>query len=271
MMIRVFDEQGIEVDLKPLGLNGLRLIIPSLGRRTTSEVINGRAGVIEFDEGYDSRDLIAEMYFESFDGLDYVLLRDQLYKLFDTKKMFYIMDSRQSGKRWSVRTKEQWTPERLNGITGRFTINLICADGFAESIGTTQDPMIFDSDLWQFGQGWTLEDVAYTHSTSSFRIFNAGDVPINPCEHPLVISFKGASSNLLIRNLTTGDVWSYNGSTIATDEIKLDGIKSLKNDVSIFGQTNFKLLTIETGWNDFVIEGASSPFTIDFDFRFYYL
>jgi hypothetical protein len=88
---------------------------------------------------------------------------------------------------------------------------------------------------------------------------------------PLKITFTGASTNLTITNTTTGDIWQYTGTTQAGDTITLDGVRSLKNGVSVFGNTNRKLITIAPGWNNFTITGASGSFTISFDFRFYYV
>jgi Phage tail protein len=155
---------------------------------------------------------------------------------------------------------------------GRFDVEFTTLSPFAESIGTTLDPFTFDAELWQIGQGLTAEDgIVYTHSTSSFRIYNAGDVTIDPRVLPLKITFTGASTNLKITNTTTGDMWQYTGTTQAGDTITLDGVRSLKNGVSIFSATNRKLITIASGWNDFTITGASGSFTISFDFRFYYI
>jgi hypothetical protein len=61
----------------------------------------------------------------------------------------------------------------------------------------------------------------------------------------------------------------YTGITGVNDTITLDGIRSLINGVSVFRQTNKKVLSIAPGWNDFEITGASE-FLISFDFRFYY-
>src|SRR5699024_1306520 len=72
----------------------------------------------------------------------------------------------------------------------------------------------------------------------------------------LKITYKGNSENLRIRNLTTGDEWAYNGTTNTSDVIVLEGIRSTKNGLSIFRQTNKRLLTLAPGWNEFEIVGA---------------
>ena len=57
-------------------------------------------------------------------------------------------------------------------------------------------------------------------------------------------------------NKTTGDVWQYMGTSNLNDEIVLEGIRSTKNGLSIFRDTNKRLITIAPGWNEFEIKGA---------------
>lgn len=111
----------------------------------------------------------------------------------------------------------------------------------------------------------------YEFTTSTFSIYNAGDTTIDPRYYPLLITFVGSSTNLSIKNETTSETWSYTGTTISTDTIKLDGVKSFKGSTSIFANANRKLITLKPGWNDFTITGATGSFTITFDFKFYYL
>ena len=181
------------------------------------------------------------------------------------------MDSEQPDKRWKVQSTGEFSPDRI-GDNGEFNIGFISFSPFAESIGTTMDPLTTDNKLWQFGQGLTSDDVSYTHSTSSFSIYNAGDETINPrrIHTPLIIEIVGESTNLAIKNKTTGDEWNYTGTTFGTDSIKLNGVRSTKNGLSIFRDTNKKLITIAPGWNEFEVTGATS-FTISFDFRYYYI
>ncbi|MFP7447167.1 phage tail family protein, partial [Bacillus infantis] len=119
----------------------------------------------------------------------------------------------------------------------------------------------------------TDEPIQYLFQQSAFSIWNDGDEPVDPRERwaYLQVLFQGASENLTIKNLTTGDEWSYTGTTAAGDIIELNGIRSLKNGSSIFGQTNRKLLTLAPGMNQFEVSGTTGPFQISFDFRFYYI
>lgn len=112
----------------------------------------------------------------------------------------------------------------------------------------------------------------YEYSTNSFSIFNAGDVVIDPRERgDMEITFTGASTNLTISNLTTGDTWVYTGTTDVDDVIRITGIRATKNSLSIFRDTNRALITLARGWNQFSIIGATGALNIKFNFRFLYL
>lgn len=235
----------------------------------------GRHGELDLSSGsFDAQDNIkSRIFFRSRDIYDFYLFRDEIFHLFSSQEAFYITTNREPGKRWKVRVEARYEIEpKGNGSYGVFDIVFKSASPFCESIGTTLDPFTFDSNLWQIGQNIPAEDLIYKHSTTYFRIFNASVVTIDPRSMPLKIKYTGVSNNLSIKNITTGDLWSYTGSTaFADDVITLDGVKSYRTTVgSIFGKTNWGLITLKPGWNDFVLTGTASTFKIEFDFRFYY-
>jgi hypothetical protein len=233
----------------------------------------GRDGLLDGETRRKERKMSAEITIEAVDHYDYDLLKDEVYRLFDSKESFYIVRDVQPGKRYEVKCDSPFSIARTAYELGEFSISFVAYRPFAESIGGTIDPMTFDSGLWQIGQGLIAEDVKYTHNTTSFRIFNAGDITIDPKSMDLKIKYKGMSNNLSIKNVTTGDLWNYTGiTTTAHDIITLDGVKAYRNVVgSIFGKTNWGLITLKSGWNDFVLTGATGDFKIEFYFRFYYL
>lgn len=108
-------------------------------------------------------------------------------------------------------------------------------------------------------------------SQNKFRIYNAGVVEVNPRESYLKIEFRGASNGLTVSNVTTGDTFKYLDTTLLTDSLVLDGIRSLKNGESVFARTNKKLITLSPGWNEFEVSGVDGFFRLTFDFRFTYL
>ncbi|MDF2902364.1 MAG: p16 [Bacillus sp. (in: firmicutes)] len=262
---------GTPYDLGGMGLIPLALRVESLSPRTISELIDGRDGHVDLETTFEGRSLKAFFKLQGNDSTDYTLIRNLVYKLFDGKTYFYVIDEKEKGKRWKVKSAAKYDLERINPNTGRFEIDFISPSPYAESIGTTLDSLTFDEEKWQIGQGLNEEPLVYIHNSSTFSVFNAGDIAIDPRKAPLKITYKGASNNLAIKNNTTGDEWSYTGLSVVEDAVELDGIRSLKNGQSIFGQTNYKLITIAPGWNDFIITGASDPFEVTFDFRFYYI
>ncbi|MGG3046212.1 phage tail family protein [Bacillus anthracis] len=235
------------------------------------ESVSGRSPVSIGTE-IEGRSIHTELLFTSYDFFDHVLKRNEFFQILDSREEFYVISSEEPGKRWLV-SAEAFTPEPVTMTLGRCEMVLYSESPYAESIGKTTDQMTFDSNLWQIGQGLIAEDTQYIHNTTSFRIFNAGDVVIDPRSIPLKITYKGISNNLSIKNVTTGDLWSYTGSTASeNDVITLDGVKSSQTAVgSIFGKTNWGLITLKPGWNDFVLTGTAGIFEIKFDFKFYYL
>lgn len=268
-MITLYDIQGNKLNMD--GYKGLKLHIPSPSYDVVSEKIEGRGGEIVMDKTLQPRQLTADFYMKAKDYTDSLLLRDAIHRQIGSSE-FYIAESKLPHKWWRVQFSDAFEMERLNHIMQTFSVPLTVMSGLAESEGTTLDPLTFTREVWQVGQGLTVEELKYSHKTASFSIFNAGDVTIDPREMPLEIIYRGRSNGLQIKNDTTGDVWKYSGSTSDVENIFLTGVRSLKNNqISIFKDTNKKLITIAPGWNDFTLTGTSGSFLISFDHRFYYL
>lgn len=266
-------QDGRTIDLhddKNLWVSSFRIHSPD--PEHTTDTISSRHGSIYLGTRLKERKITSWISIEGADYWDFDLLRDELFRIFNPLEKFYIIRDLQPGKRMEVSVASSFDVDYTTLEDGEFQIEFVIHSVFLESVGTTQDPITFESGLWQIGQGLIeAEDMIYTHSSPSFRIYNAGDVPINPRHLPLVITYEGASSNLKIRNNTTGEEWSYAGFSSAGDTIVLDRMRITKNGLSIYGATNKKLITLKPGWNDFVITGVTSPFTITFNHRFYYL
>lgn len=268
-MFMIESLDGNRFDLLQMGIHPLNLEPDSLSPRHETETLEGMDGHIDIETTYEGRTLSVTVFIKANDIFDYNLLRNQAFRLFNGKSYFYVIDEKEPQKRWKVKTASKYTIEKLTRHVGEFTIDLISPSPYVESVGTTLDELTFETEKWQVGQGLILENPEYVHQTSTFKVFNAGDVEVDPRCFPLKIELKGESNNLQIKNLTTGDTWAYSGVTGVNDTLTLDGIRSFKNGVSVFGQTNKKVISIATGWNDFEITGATD-FLISFDFRFYY-
>lgn len=244
--IILWDRKGDEIDLTQYGLYGLKLSIPAPSFSVEREMIEGRPGSILLDKSLDPRVLNAEFKVSSKDYVESLFTRDELYRLFSGQ--FYIAESQQPWKRWFVDCLESWSPDRINGRTLTITLPLYCEKGLAESINLAE----------------------YRH-TSNFSLNNIGTETIDMrTQTETEIEFRGKSINPVIRNKTTGDEWSYTGTTTKSDVILLKGVRSTKNGQSIFKNTNKKILTFAPGWNDIEVIG-STDYSVTIRTRFYYL
>ena len=259
-MIFIETLEGTRFNLKSIGVVPLRFNVDSLSPRHSSEIVEGRDGYLDLGTTFEGRTLRVSFFLKAEDIYDYSLLRNEVFNLFDSRTVFYLIHKYEPKRRWKVKTTSAFSIERFNQRIGSFEVEFISSSPYAESYGTTLNPFTFDAELWQVGQGVISEDLVYAHNTTTFRIYNGSDIEIDPREIPILIKYQGPSTNLKIKNETTGDEWRYNGSSGVNDTIELNGVRSLKNNLTIFGQK---------GWNDFTLTGASGSFLISFDFRFY--
>ncbi|MED4447450.1 phage tail family protein [Bacillus thuringiensis] len=220
------------------------------------------------------RVISATFDFTAVDSYDYPLFRNKIFKIFNSREQFYLIDSREPGKRWLVRTSP-YTPAHRNFKMGRFDMEFVSARTYCESIGTTLTSLTSQAGVWQIGQGLSFINSTHQYifdNIDQFEVFNPSDVTVDPQSRmDIKIQYTGPSTNLKIENLTTGDSWSYTGTTTAGNIISLEGIRSFKSGISIFRDTNHKIIKLAPGINKFKITGATGTRKITFDFRFYYL
>lgn len=239
--------------------------ISSLSPNYYTEKIEGRNGPVRISKDYNERRMTAVCTLFGIDHEDYLsLFEDRLQDALFPDDPFYIIVDSNTSRRWVAEVANEWTPDRI-GSSSEFQIDFVAFYPFAESILTTADPSFYAAQLSSEGS----REIKYKHSTTTFEILNDGRIEIDPREQPLVITFTGPSTNLIIRNLTTGDEWGYTGTSNPGDDIVLDGIRATKNGLSIFGDTNRKLISIAKGWNSFELIGTTGAFEIAFDFRVY--
>lgn len=255
-------------------LKVIDFIVSTPKMRAKHDYLDGRDGFIEYGTDFGERFIKISFLLTSFDRLDTVLLRNEIFRFIVTKQSFYIIDSRETTRRWVAKLANEFDFKQDNQTVGRFDV-ILMAQPYAESIGTTLDPFTFDSELWGVGLELPADtELEYTHTTNTFDIYNVSDKKIDPRVDPLEITLTNddtvAITGLTITNNTNGTEWSYTGTIDVGQTVKLNGVRSLKNDVSIFPETNRGLIALEKGVNNFTITGATAH-TTTFNFRFYYL
>src|SRR5699024_9535239 len=147
------------------------------------------------------------------------------------------------GKRYKVRLAGEIRidQEREYGF-GEITLETTDLP-FAESIGTTAD---IDREglnavqaRWGAGMGLFADDgsLKYTHSALTFRIYNAGNIAVNPFDYELIIAVNNASKGYELRNNTTGDVFKVT-EDIAQGELIIDRGTVTVNGLQALRATN---------------------------------
>jgi predicted phage tail component-like protein len=231
------------IDHRDFGVTCLTFNRDSVNLKNVYEEIEGRDGLILMGTTYGERLLHASFLVQAADHLSYQKIKGQIYDLFATDTEMDIIDSREPDRKWNVKVSNNFAIENVNGRSGKFSVDFQSSSSFSKSIA----------------------NVFQTRTTATFSIFNSGKA-IDPRINELIVTYTGASTNLKIKNNTTGDEWSYTGTSLGNDVITLDGIRSFKNGLSIFKVSNRKLITLSTGWNDFTLTGTSGTFNITFDF-----
>lgn len=237
---------------------------------TQYQQLAGTDGSVDQGTTFGAKTITATFYLGAIDKYDWTLAVRDIWRLLFDYQAYYISWSRMPGIRYLVHCQPfEFTV--INEIEATFQVQFIAFLGHGESVGRTDtDPITMDSDLWQMiGQGFPLdEDLIYTHMENSFRIFNAGDLPINPRQHELTIVIKGTGAPTLT-NETTGETFTYNDELAAGDELVLDGVFPMINGVHCGRSTNHGLISLATGWNAFTVSGLTNLEVI-FGTRFLY-
>lgn len=272
MKVRLYDLNMNEIILR--GVTWLEFTPePVTVERFSEKVYNGD---IPIGKATNSRLINARLMYEAADYLDYKLLRNELYSLLNPLKSMWAVDENVPGIKWLVDV-DSFNPERINGRIAEVSIVFYSAKTYARSIGTSLDPYTFTSDLWSYGMGLLADASAQDYifnNERSFQVYNPSNVAIDPREHELEIRLIHAGTNspgVTITNNTTGDVWSYTGSITSGTTLVVDGVVSKKNTVNVVGDTNFGLITLAEGMNNFTITRLSGDFEIRFKFPFLYV
>lgn len=266
-------QNGTQLDIENYSLKRLFHRIPSVSINHVTENVDGMDGSLFLESSFGDRVISVELLYISQDIFDFYLIRDEVNALFARKESFYIIFKNEPYKRYKVRLNSAFELEP-NQFMNSFVVEFICENIFAESIGTSLQvaDKTWDSGVHAWNNSITWDDtLSYTFNSSNFNVKNLGNVVIDPRQHELEITLRGSfSSNVTIRNVTTGDIYTYSGSLATSDTLVLKGVQSFKNGASVFRNTNKRLLTLAVGDNNFVIEGGTVS-SISFNFRFLYL
>lgn len=269
--VLIVRKNGKVFDLEKLGFRIKALTIPSASyeHSTTDFGVYGR----KFTGTTIKEKLITiELRVFSSQKFNVILDRNEIFRIFQSDESFYLIDMRLPTVRYEVRA-DNFTPEMLNHAkVVDYSINLTNAAGYGESTATTLTPFTFDSESWSIGMNLLHGvDLAYTHRTKNFKIYNASNIPILAEERPYFIKLKGGEGyNVSIINHTTGQEFILEGQLVKTDQLELKGVFPTLNGELVYYRTNHGQIDLAIGMNEIELKGINGDFEISFDTRFYY-
>lgn len=276
-MFIIYDK---DMNIKPFpqGVKPLDIYISSISKNRKTDQVEGSNNRIPRGSTNAERPVSLDFWLDAYDTQDYRLLRDEVYQYL-SDEYFYVMEKYQQGKRYKVTLTESYVPDRINQRVAQLKVNLDMYDIFyAESIGTTQDiernGINTNDGIWGYGMGLIADDEAleYSHTGTSFWIYNAGNNRIHPFEQDLKIKILNAFNStefLELKNITNGTFFRLNEGLSTDKELVIDGPLVEINGLNALDDTEHEFIELEPGWNDFELSGTTSA-RVEFDFRFYY-
>lgn len=269
MIIQLLD--GTSLDIADYNLKRLFHRIPSPTIDHNFVSVDGSSDIIT-NSKMNSRVISVEFLYSPSDIYDFYYLRDMMNELFFRTEEFYIIFKREPYKRYKVKLNQQFQLEPTPNM-GTFTVDFINTSGYSESTYKSIDLVKeWDADVLHWGGNfdWDAELPKYQFNTTSFSVYNLGNIKVDPRQHDLEIEVAGSfGSFMTIQNNTTNEVYVYNRPIPTGTEFKISNIRTLRNGTSDFANTNKKLITLAPGKNDIVITGGIVNSVI-FDFRFLY-
>lgn len=238
---------------KDLGFRTVDFVVSSPSFSYDEKAVNSVTGIVPTETTRQPREISVTFSVMADDWIDFAMLRQKIFDVVSNNPI-YLIEERKQGEMWECRVKDPYVLRQLNTFSV-FTIDFICYAGVSMSVGTTVEDDTFDA-LSYYNLPTTIDDYKDIKKVA-FRIYNPG-LAIDPRNRNTFfkIVYEGASSRFGITNLTTGDVFEYEGDTGENDTLTLDGINSFKNDTSIFLDTNKQLISLAHGWNEFVLHGV---------------
>ncbi|MGG4288377.1 phage tail domain-containing protein [Priestia megaterium] len=275
MRVDLYDKNFNLIDLEQYNVYTTNFILDSPSPSHERQEISRQHGTVTLGSTLGARPMSVTFHINAVDAYDFPLVRNEVFKVLNGLEFVYLVDKREPGKRWKVKVESSYEVTPVALVFAQFEIDFTSDSPYAESIGTTQDSLTFDAEVWQIGQGLLSEDdILYTRTANSFQIYNAGDVTIDPrfIHTPLTIEVTAASTatnaTLTLTNTTTGDVWTYTGATTSGQVIVLENVQSLVGGASVALKTNYGLIKLQPGYNNFT--KSSNISQVKFISRFYY-
>lgn len=231
----------------------------------TYTTLGARNGAVLTNKRYEQRDMVLLFYCYLRDENDQKLALQALSEYLAQKDPYWITFGNAGYHAYQVQYKAMqptYIGERY--MTIQVTLNNLT--GVSQSIVSTQN--INDNTAYGLGLNG-LSAMNYTFTDSSFVVYNAGDLPVDPViqDDYLLITIKG-NGKFSLTNNDTGDNFTYNNNLSGNDTLTLNNVNPFLNGSNCGLNTNNGIIRLKQGDNHFSMSGGNS---ISFDFYFKYL
>ena len=222
---------------------------------------------------FGSRTATANFYLETNDTIDFKAKAHDIWQMVYGRELLRLRESDEPGI-CVYGVAKSFEFSHLSYLDKKFALQFELPSAYRYSVLRSKDyPLSVDqhADSLNIGMNLPMEQLNYTVSGNSFRIYNPSDFDIQPYEqnHDLNIIFRGRGQPTLT-NEDTGDVFSYNKKITDTDSLVLNGVHPTLNGKPCEIDTNHgNIDLVRKSWNNFTLAGFSG--TVTFDFPFLYL
>ena len=241
----------------PDGLMPLDIFVSSISKKRATEEIEGRNGVVDYGTNYVDRSVELSMWINSADTIDYRLLRNEIYALFDTGNAFYIEETRVPSRVLKVAVDESFIPDRINSNVASVEVTCRTLDSvFWESKYTTLE--LHDSGYSATAEKYGLVDNIDDEKVK-YRFIQ--DVKSNfiPKSDTRVAgnmsSWRPRGTNVTMNASVQTDSWyllqvQNSGTYIATesDLLAFDLIAGEEYTLTYFAQPGASVTSMEYNW-----------------------
>ncbi|MEB8335807.1 phage tail domain-containing protein [Staphylococcus saprophyticus] len=260
----------------PVGVKPLDFFVSSMEKERKEQSIDGIPGVVDYGFNYKQREASLTFFLRHYHGEhDYFLLESDLNAFLDSHEYFYVARNALPSRVIKVTVDGSFKPERILGsMYAQLEVDArITGLPFWQTKYTTQEieNSGYSGLVEKFGtaDGINADNTKYTFTETTFKVWNGGNVTVDPRNMMLNIKMFYVKGTGSITNKTTGEKlniindWKGNHLTI-------EGVKIIKaTNVNALRDTNRKFISLVPGNNEIEIKGLE--FTkISFDFPYYY-
>ena len=125
--------------------------------------------------------------------------------------------------------------------------------------------------LYKGAESKSWSEVIPDGGTTSFTVYNAGNVTVEPESMELRIRFRNAKNlgEIKLVNKTTGETFSTTADVGLTRHFEINGMVVKSGAKNIFRDTNRRFIRLVPGINEFDFSGATFD-SLDFNFKYLY-